>query len=121
MIIETNTAPVKRSDASGTGPFRLRNLLVAALAGLMLSSSAPSAAQEPATVPVASAEAVVDLNTATEAELVSLPGIGPSKAQAILAYRQRRPFRRIEELMRVPGIGRTTFRRLRARLEVSRP
>lgn len=57
--------------------------------------------------------ALVDLNTATESQLIDLPGIGPSKARAILAYREQRAFRRVEELMRVRGIGRGTFRQLR--------
>jgi len=65
---------------------------------------------------------VVNLNTATEAELGHLPGIGPSKAAAIVAYRARgRRFRRVEELMRVRGIGRATFRRLRPMLRVEGP
>lgn len=65
---------------------------------------------------------MVNLNTATEEELGHLPGIGPSKAAAIVAYRARgRRFRRVEELMRVRGIGRSTFRRLRPMLRVDGP
>jgi competence protein ComEA len=53
---------------------------------------------------------VVDLNTATEAELLRLPGIGPAKARAIVAYRQSRgPFASVEEVLRVPGIGPATL------------
>ncbi|MEM7447650.1 MAG: helix-hairpin-helix domain-containing protein [Myxococcota bacterium] len=61
---------------------------------------------------------VVDLNSATAEELIELPGIGPEKAEAILKRRERRPFRRIEEIMLVRGIGRTTFRKLRDRIAV---
>ncbi len=99
----------------------IRRLLTAALTSLLLGSTALASAQEPAPVAVEVAEeAQVDLNTATEAELCTLPGIGPAKAQAIMAHRERRPFRRIEEVMRVRGIGRATFRRLRSRLTVTR-
>lgn len=56
----------------------------------------------------------VNLNLA-EAWLISaLPGIGPETAQAIVDYRnQHGPFRRIEELLRVKGIGTTTLNRIR--------
>lgn len=65
------------------------------------------------------AGAAVDLNRATQAELESLPGIGPAKAEAILAYRKRYgPFRRIEDLQRVPGFGPATVNRLRPDLRV---
>lgn len=65
------------------------------------------------------AGAVVDLNRASRAELESLPGIGPAKAEAILAYRtQHGPFRRIEDLQRVSGFGPATVNRLRPDLRV---
>jgi hypothetical protein len=47
--------------------------------------------------------------------------VGPSKASAILAYRQRRPFRTVDELVRIKGIGRRMVRRLRAHLAVAGP
>jgi competence protein ComEA len=63
---------------------------------------------------------MVDLNHASERDLVALPGIGPAKAQAILAWRTRNGgFRRIEDLRRVKGFGRKTFRRLRPYLMVT--
>ncbi len=55
----------------------------------------------------------LDLNAATEAELVLLPGIGPAKARAILERRARDgSFGRVEDLLDVPGIGPKTLARL---------
>lgn len=54
-----------------------------------------------------------NLNTMTQAELERLPGVGPSRARAILAYRDRNgPFADPLELDRVPGIGLRLARRL---------
>lgn len=48
----------------------------------------------------------IDLNTATEQQLDTLPGVGPSTARAIVAYRlQHGPFARVEDLLNVRGIG----------------
>ncbi len=44
------------------------------------------------------AETKIDINRASEAELVGLPGIGPSTAARIVRSRQERPFARVEEL-----------------------
>ena len=54
--------------------------------------------------------APIDLNLATQEELDSLPGIGASKAAAIIA---NRPFATVDDMERVPGIGASTIERLR--------
>ena len=57
---------------------------------------------------------VIDLNSATEQQLDTLPGVGPSTARAILAYRlQHGPFSRMEDLLNVRGIGPTKLEALR--------
>ena len=50
--------------------------------------------------------------------LALLPGIGPAKAAEIVAYRKRRPFRTVDELVRIRGIGRKMVRHLRVHLAV---
>lgn len=59
---------------------------------------------------VVAAGGLIDLNSATQAELETLPGIGASKAQGIIA---NRPYATVDELDRVPGIGAATLDRLR--------
>lgn len=55
----------------------------------------------------------LDLGSADAEALEALPGIGPVRAAAILAERARRPFVRVEDLDRVPGIGPRSVARLR--------
>lgn len=48
----------------------------------------------------------IDINTADEAELACIPGVGPSLARRIIEYRQAHgPFETLEELEQVPGVG----------------
>ncbi len=61
----------------------------------------------------------VSLNRASEAELATLPGIGPARARAIVEDRSRNGnYRTLEELSRVRGIGEATLRRLEGLVEV---
>jgi competence protein ComEA len=61
----------------------------------------------------------VDLNTADAATLARLPQVGPSLAERIVAYREQHgQFLTREELMRVPGIGPSTFAQLAEHVSV---
>jgi competence protein ComEA len=58
--------------------------------------------------------AAVNVNTATQAELETLNGIGPVKAKAIIDYRSKNgPFKSLEELDKVPGIGQGTLAKIK--------
>lgn len=55
----------------------------------------------------------VDINTASAEELQRLPGIGPSKASSIIAYREEHgAFTMIDDVMQVPGIKEGTFAKI---------
>ena len=63
--------------------------------------------------------AVLDLNRAGAAELDALPGIGPVLARRIVEFRrQHGPFRRVEELRAVRGVGPRLLERLKPRVGV---
>lgn len=85
----------------------MRRFVLAALIGF-LALSVPGMAL-----------AAVDINAANEAQLESLPGIGPGKAKAIVVERQANgPFKSVDDLRRVKGIGDKTIAELRAQASV---
>ncbi|MFK3938434.1 helix-hairpin-helix domain-containing protein [Alkalihalobacillus sp. NPDC078783] len=62
---------------------------------------------------------LVNINTALEAELETLNGVGPSKSASIIAYREENgPFTVIEDLMNVSGIGEKSFEKLKSEITV---
>jgi competence protein ComEA len=65
------------------------------------------------TVPASSSE-LININTASQAELESLPGIGPTTAQKIIAYRETNgPFVTTQDIINVSGIGPGTYERIK--------
>jgi competence protein ComEA len=68
---------------------------------------------------VAAAQTRVNVNTATEAELLTLSGIGPARARAIIAHREQHgPFTSIDALTQVSGIGPGILSRIRDQVTV---
>ncbi len=64
--------------------------------------------------------AIVNINTATLADLDTLPGIGPAIAQRIIDYREANgPFTAIEDIMNVSGIGPATFDKIKDLITVN--
>lgn len=72
-----------------------------------------------ALVPLAALAAPIDINTADVAVLDQLPGIGPAKAKAIIEYRKANgPFKAVEDLTKVPGIGDKSLAQFRDQITV---
>ncbi len=61
----------------------------------------------------------VDINKADESTLTTISGIGPSRAAAIIAYREENgPFKRTEDITNVSGIGDSTYQRIKDKITV---
>ena len=91
------------------------------------ASKAPSTPKSPAAAKAPAASrahatpsAPVNLNSASVAQLQTLPGVGASTAQRIVDYRQKNGgFKKIEELMNVKGVGEKSFLKLKPLIVVN--
>jgi competence ComEA-like helix-hairpin-helix protein len=99
-------------------------LLFAAMGGTWQLADAGPAGDEvkappPPRKPSGALAGKLNLNTATEDQLIKLPTIGPAKAERIIAWRQKNGgFKRIADLRRVKGFGFKTFKKLEPYLDV---
>ena len=98
-----------RTHRTGRAGLVLASLLLAAPL-LVQAAGEPSGAKQPQTRLVG----VVNVNTATPAQLELLPGVGPARARAIVELRKKSgPFKRVADLIEVSGIGETALLRIR--------
>lgn len=61
---------------------------------------------------------LININTASLEELITLNGLGEKKAIAIIEYRKEKIFKTVEEIMNVNGIGESTFEKIKEYIEV---
>jgi competence protein ComEA len=93
-------------------------LILALVVGVLLTHLLHRSFSTTTPAPLADASPVaptrIDLNQASSDDLLLLPGIGPTLAERVIEHRQRHgPFRHVDELRAVGGIGPTTLQRLR--------
>ena len=96
----------------------MKRALVILLVVVLFSCGGNEEAKEERRYP-RSPEGVVNINTASVDELCRLPGVDISLAEKIMAWREEHPFKRVEEIMFVSGIGERTYYKLRKYLVVS--
>jgi len=90
----------------------------------LLAAAPHAAAQTSSRVKASSASAaasnlVVNINTASATELEALPGVGAKTAARIIDYRQKNgPFKKVEDLMNVRGVGEKNFLKLKPQISV---
>ena len=89
---------------------------------LVLASAASSNAAPPSPAKAAATEArPVDLNTADTSTLETVPGIGKSLSQRIVAFREKNgPYQTVDDLLKVQGVGEKSIQKLRPYLTVAK-
>jgi competence protein ComEA len=94
--------------------------LLVLLAGIGVGSAVEASQAKPAAAKASSSSGPLNINTATAAQLETLPGIGARTAQAIVDQRQKSGgFKKIEELMNIKGIGEKSFLKLKPMVTVT--
>lgn len=84
-------------------------------------SQAAHAVEAKTTAKVQADGALININTATAEQLTQLSGIGPKKAEAIIAFRSKHPFKRTQEIVKVKGVGPKMFEKIKASITVGEP
>lgn len=112
QVKRLKTSPVTKRRLQMKRRWKIRALVALAFAMLIaMGCGLAQAAKE--------FNGTVNINTANVEQLTELPGIGPAKAQAIVEYRTNSPFKTVDEIMQVKGIGEKLFAKLSPHLTVN--
>lgn len=98
-------------ETRSVGQMKSKAVMLGMMAVILFAAQAMAAKQPPASP--------VDINKAGVEELMTIPGIGATKAQAIVAYRTNTPFTTTNDLVNVKGIGEKLFARIAPYVVVS--
>lgn len=102
-----SSAPTQKSSASPQWTLRLCIFICVVFVVAVAAQQAKAPAEK------------LDLNTATVEQLDTLPEVGPALAKAIVRFREKSgPFRRVEDLLAVPGISKRRLEKIRPLVEV---
>ncbi|NLV91602.1 MAG: MBL fold metallo-hydrolase [Firmicutes bacterium] len=116
---------IQRLEASGVTVYRtdVHGTVVIATDGSQLTVTSQRGKETftgkgPSTSPGGIQDSRLDLNTATLDELLELPGVGPVLAERIIAHRRAKPFKSVDELLQIKGIGAKTLENLKPWVKV---
>jgi competence protein ComEA len=101
----------------------IRLLTVAALCAAVLTAGAGDALAVPPAKDEGGSKSTspIDLNKASENQLMEIPGIGPALAKRIVEFRDENgDFQRVEDLLKIRGIGEKSFQKIRPHVTVKR-
>ncbi|BBI34773.1 ComEA family DNA-binding protein [Cohnella abietis] len=120
-VVKKDAEPVKEAAPSASQPGQ--ELLKPAAEGTTEAEApaAPISNGQPAAEVSQTSSNLLDINQANQSQLETLPGIGPSKAKAIIAYREKlNGFSRKEQLLEVKGIGPKVFDKMSAFIKIQK-
>ncbi|HEU4403020.1 MAG TPA: helix-hairpin-helix domain-containing protein [Candidatus Polarisedimenticolia bacterium] len=99
----------------------MKRTKVRTLGAIVILALIAWAALPPSAAAAAPDDKAVNINSAGLDELMSLPGIGKAYAERIIEYREKNgPFKKLEDLLNVRGIGEKTFQKLKPRLTLGK-
>ena len=101
--------------------FRKTMKLAVVVAAMAVCGSAAAAPGKKLNLIPREVSGVVNINTASAKELELLPGVGKHSAGAIVAYREKAPFKAAHEIVKVKGVGEGTFKKIKTYLTIAGP
>ena len=101
--------------------FRKTLSVVVAMAAVAVTGSAMAEPGKKLNLIPREVSGVVNINAASAKQLELLPGVGPKSARAIVAYREKTPFKTTHDIVKVKGVKERTFSKIKQYLTVAGP